>query len=94
MSIPSISNLPPAPNRQTDSPNEFSNKADSFTAALPTFGSEANALAQFCNDAGKAVSGVGLAAFQTIELADTSDSDPGSGNLKFDAGTQTSATEL
>jgi hypothetical protein len=82
------------PNRQTDSPNEFSTKADNFTSALPTFGSEANTLAQFCNDAAASVSGIGLAAFFNIELADTSDSDPGNGKVKFSNATQRSAAEL
>jgi hypothetical protein len=94
MAAPTISNLPPAPNRQTDSPSEFSTKADSFAGALPTFRSEANTVAQFCNDAAEAVSGLGAAFFQTVDLGSTGDDDPGAGNLRFDNATARDATEL
>ena len=92
--VPTISPLPEAPDRQTDSPSEFSTKADSFAGALPTFASEADAVGQFASDVAAAVSGIGLAAFQTVSLADTADSDPGGGKLKFSNTTQTSATEV
>jgi hypothetical protein len=94
MAAPTISNLPPAPNRQTDSPSEFSTKADSFAGALPTFRGEANTVAQFCNDAAEAVSGIGAAFFKTVDLGSTGDSDPGAGNLRFDNATARDATEL
>ena len=42
-----ITALPTAPSRSR--PAEFSDEADAFVAALPTFGTEANALAVECN---------------------------------------------
>jgi hypothetical protein len=94
MAAPTISSLPEAPNRQTDSPSEFSTKAESFVAALPTFRTEANAVGQFSEDVAAAVSGIGVAFYQSVDLSGTADSDPGSGNIRFDSATQTSATEL
>jgi hypothetical protein len=38
-----ITALPPAPNRANDTPQQFSDKADAFAAALIVFGQEANA---------------------------------------------------
>ncbi len=40
----SITPLPPPPNRATDSPQDFTNKADAFLNALPQFGDEVNTL--------------------------------------------------
>jgi len=94
MAAPTISSLPEAPNRQTDSPSEFSTKADTFVAALPTFRTETNAVAQFSEDVAAAVAGIGVAFYQAIDLSGTGDSDPGSGNIRFNNATQTSATEL
>jgi hypothetical protein len=94
MAAPTISSLPEAPNRQTDSPSEFSTKADAFAGALPTFRTEANAVGQFSEDVAAAVSGIGVAFYQQADLSGTGDSDPGSGNLRFNNATQTSATEL
>lgn len=94
MPAPTISPLPEAPDRSTDSPSEFSDKADSFAGALPTFQSEANAVGQYAEDVAGAVSGIGVAFYQNADLSDTSDSDPGSGNVRFNNATQTSATGL
>ena len=41
----SITPLPPPPNRATDSPQDFTNKADAFLNALPSFQEQANSLA-------------------------------------------------
>jgi hypothetical protein len=94
MTVPTISPLPEAPDDANDSPSTFSTKADAFVNALPTFRTEANALADFAEQAAGAVSGIGIAAFFEVELADTTDSDPGSGKLKFSNATQQNATEL
>lgn len=91
---PTISPLPEAPNRNTDSPSSFSSKTDSFLSAIRTFQGEANTVAEFAGNAAKSAAGIGLAFYQDIELADTNNSDPGDGKLKFNNATQTSATAL
>jgi len=50
MARPTISNLPPAPQRRSDPPEEFSNKADDFVDALDPFGQEQNDLGQWMDD--------------------------------------------
>lgn len=49
MAAPTITTLPDAPTRD-QTPGQFADDADAFVAALPTFVSEANTLAQFCED--------------------------------------------
>ena len=49
MAAPTISALPPAPNRSTDSPSTFSTKADAWADAVVDFVPEANTLADFAN---------------------------------------------
>lgn len=48
MAAPTIQSLPTPPSRN-DEPGVFVTRADAFLGALPTFGSEANTLASFCD---------------------------------------------
>lgn len=48
MAAPTIQSLPTPPSRN-DEPDVFVTRADAFLGALPTFGSEANTLASFCD---------------------------------------------
>lgn len=45
MALPTVTALPTAPDRSSDSASQFSSKADAFVAALATFGTELEALA-------------------------------------------------
>lgn len=48
MAAPKITQLPTPPTR-SDAPSDFTAKADAFVAALPKFGTEANAQADWLN---------------------------------------------
>jgi hypothetical protein len=47
MAAPTFTALPTPPDRQ-DSPDTFSTDADAFVAALPTFQTDGNTIAAFC----------------------------------------------
>jgi len=50
MSYPQITELPPIPNRSTDTPTEFSDKTDSFLNALSTFRSGVNSAGEWVEE--------------------------------------------
>lgn len=84
-----IDALPPAPD--PNSPSTFEALASAFAAALPTFGTQANALAA----AMTALAAGGAFAIPYTFSNQTADSDPGAGKLCLDNfAAQTSATVM
>lgn len=83
-----ISALPTVPT--TASPTTFAADMDTFLAALPTFRTEVNALAS----AMTAVAAGGAVSLQYTFSTTTTDSDPGSGNLRLDNATQNASTVI
>ena len=85
----SITALPTPPAR-SQAPATFITNADAFIAALPTFVTEANALAASMNSAAAGVAFSIPYNFSTT----TTDSDPGAGTLRLDNATQNTATTI
>lgn len=71
MPAPTISTLPTPPSR-SDAPDVFSDRADSFLGALPTFVSQANALGSYLDGVGTAVDADAIAAAASAAAASTS----------------------
>lgn len=84
----SISALPEAPSRAQ--PSTFADRADAFLAALPTFRTEANALAA----AMTTIAAGGAMAIPYIFSTTTADADPGDGYLRLNNATQNLATVI
>lgn len=84
-----ITALPVVPNR-SQAPAAFISTADAFLAALPTFVTEANALAASINS----VSAGTASAIPYVFSTTTTDSDPGDGLLRLDNTTQNTATTI
>lgn len=80
----------PTPPSRGDAPATFITNADAFLAALPTFRTQANALAAAMN---AVAAGTALAIPLTFSTT-TTDADPGSGNLRLDNSTQNAATTI
>lgn len=85
-----ITALPSAPSRSTDTPENYVTKADAMMAALPTFITETNTVAGEINST---AAGTALAISYTFSTT-TTDSDPGSGTLRLDNSTQNTATTI
>lgn len=83
-----ISALPTPPS--TSNPSTFATLADAFLAALPTFRTEANALAEAMN---AIAAGTALSIQYTFDT-DTTDSDPTDGVLRLNQATQNTATVI
>lgn len=84
-----ITALPTAPSRTQDA-DTFNTNADAWVAALPTFVTEANALASSLN---AIAAGTALAIPLKFHTT-TTDADPGSGYLRLDNATQNLATTI
>lgn len=83
-----IDALPTVPS--TASPTTFAADMDAFLAALPTFRTQANALAVTMT----AVASGGAVSLQYTFSTTTTDADPGAGILRLDAATQNTATVI
>lgn len=83
-----ITPLPTPPS--TSSPSTFDTLADAFIAALPTFVTEANALAASL----ESIASGTVASIPYTFSTTTTDSDPGSGNLRLDNAIQNTATTI
>ena len=68
MPAPTITPLPTAPSRSTD-PTNFSIEADAFVAALPNFGTQANAQAAYLDGVATAVDADAVAASTDADTA-------------------------
>ena len=68
MPAPTITPLPTAPSRSTD-PTNFSTEADAFVAALPNFGTQANAQAAYLDGVATAVDADAVAASTDADTA-------------------------
>ena len=84
-----ISDLPTVPSR-SQAPAAFVANADAFLAALPTFQSEANALAA---SMGAIAAGTAFAPTYTFSTT-TTDSDPGASYLRLSSATQNASTVI
>lgn len=84
----SISALPTAPS--TANPTNFATLADAFIAALPTFRTEANALAASLNS----IAAGGAMTIPYTFSTTTTDADPGAGFLRLSNATQNAATVI
>jgi len=67
MPAPTITTLPPAPSRSD--PTNFATEADAFLGALPTFGTESNALGTYLDGVGVAVDADATAAAASASAA-------------------------
>lgn len=90
-----ITALPTPPSR--DDPANFADEADAFLGALPTFGTEANALAVELNTLAAGLDAIAAGGAMSIPYTfstTTTDSDPGAGILRLNNATQNAATVI